>query len=133
MKKTPEFITDALKKEFNIVFLDFDLEEMITNRGLKIHSWGRVNHDSRLKKEIYEFNNDDEAARIVNNLISEKSLNGDVEVVWANAEVLSIKCKIDFLKNYSNEIMCEDWDVWVFGSGQWVMEKYHEGELVFLE
>ncbi|CAN7212531.1 hypothetical protein LJR129_000665 [Acidovorax sp. LjRoot129] len=133
MKNSPKFITDALKGEFNIVYLDVDLEKMITNRGLKIHSWGRINHDSRSKKEIYEFNNDDEAARIVSNLINEKSLSGEVEVVWGNAEVSSIKCKIDFLKNYSNEVVCEDWDVWIFGGEQWVMEKYHGGELVFLE
>lgn len=127
----PKFITKKIQEKFEITPKFSDMEEMIKERGLLVHSWGRINIESSNNKELYRFNDDDEASEILINIIKEKYLKGRVEIFWSNAETCPIECGIDFLEKFAKEIIYEDWDLWIFCKKDWIIEKYHEGEMIF--
>ncbi len=131
MKTLPEFIKKINREKYNLKLIDLDIEKELNNRKIPITSWGRLNLPEN-KKETHKFTDDLHAAKIIKEIVSTKISDKAAAIIWTNANIAEISCNIDFIKDFSIEITIEDWDFWIIG-GNWIIEKYHEGEVVFFK
>lgn len=129
MKHLPNFAKQIDAEKYSLSPIDFDIETEAKKHNIPIKSWGRLDLSKKNHKN-YKFTNDSEACDILNKIILEQKIQEDITIVWSNADFAEIKSNIRFLKDFTMEILTEDWDVWIFGES-WVIEKYHEGELIF--
>lgn len=129
MKSIPKFTKNLDALKYAIEIIEFDIEKECTSRDISIKSWGRLDfRENSLKKK--KFSDNKEACQRFSEILHENSLGGTVSIVWSDARLAEIRTNIPFLHDFGMEILTEDWDVWIFGNG-WIIEKYHEGELVF--
>ncbi|QNP49491.1 hypothetical protein [Diaphorobacter aerolatus] len=132
MTPTPSIITDEKIIKYNIKTLDFDIEDELKARSIPFTSWGRILVTSATNQYTYNFSDDATASEIEKNLVKNEVIKGPrVIIVWSNAIKPVLSSKIELLKDYSLEIVTEDWDFWIFGD-HWILEKYHEGELILI-
>ncbi|WP_152969558.1 hypothetical protein [Paracidovorax avenae] len=131
MKTLPEFIKKINREKYNLKLIDLDIEKELNNRKIPITSWGRLNLPEN-KKETHKFTDDLHAAKIIKEIVSTKISDKTAVIIWTNANIAEISCNIDFIKDFSIEITIEDWDFWIIGEN-WIIEKYHEGEVVFFK
>ncbi|WP_139160529.1 CDI toxin immunity protein [Paracidovorax valerianellae] len=129
MKHLPNFAKQIDAGKYSLSPIHFDIETEAKKRNIPIKSWGRLDLSKKNHKN-YKFANDSEACDLLNKIILEQKIQEDITIVWSNADFAEIKSNIRFLKDFVMEILTEDWDVWIFGES-WVIEKYHEGELIF--
>lgn len=131
MKMFPSFLHKVDREKYAIELVDFDIQREFNSLGIPITSWGRPIFPKE-KREVYEFTNDANASKIVKEIISGENKTKKLTIVWYDANIAEIQSNIQFLKDYAAEIFTEDWDCWIFGEG-WILEKYHEGELIFFK
>lgn len=112
----------------------FDLEKELVRRGFPIATHGRIDWDKLPKKTIMLVNDDHEAEDAIVKLIHDYKLAGLVTVVWADAGINPLVMGINSVPAYVKQICEEDWDCWIISnSGNWLIEKYHEGEVCYTD
>jgi hypothetical protein len=131
MKILPNFIKKINREKYNLKLIDFDIEEELNNRKIPTTSWGRLSLPEN-GKETYKFTDDLHAGKIIKEIFSTKIFDKNATIIWSNANLVEISCNTEFIKDFSEEIVTEDWDFWIIGEN-WILEKYHEGEVVFFE
>lgn len=129
MKHLPLFAKQVNAEKYSLRSIDFDIEIEAKKRNIPIQSWGRLDL-SKTNHKNYKFTNDPEACTILNGIISDEKIHGNIIIIWSNADFAEMASDIKFLQDFTMEILTEDWDVWIFGEN-WIVEKYHEGELIF--
>jgi len=109
-----------------------DLEKELVTRGFPLASHGRIDWDKLSERNLYEVGDDHEAADVIIKIIQDCKLTGQVMVVWSYAGINPVLMDIKIACKYAIQICEEDWDCWIISkSSNWVIEKYHEGEVCF--
>ena len=109
-----------------------DLEKELVTRGFPLASHGRIDWDKLSERNLYEVGDDHEAADVIIKIIQDCKLTGQVMVVWSDAGINPVLMDIKIACKYAIQICEEDWDCWIISkSSNWVIEKYHEGEVCF--
>ncbi|KMM77356.1 hypothetical protein ACP93_00405 [Xanthomonas sp. NCPPB 1128] len=129
MKHLPGFLKNVEGDASGFEVVGFDIEEEAGKRAIPVTSWGRLDFPDK-GRVAHAVADDMEASAIIREILSARSAECDLTIVWSNADLAEIKCSARLVIDHALEIVTEDWDVWIFGDG-WVIEKYHEGELIF--
>lgn len=53
-------------------------------------------------------------------------------LIWANQLTYEIKVNASFIHSHFDSILEEDWDFWLIYEDKFIIEIYHEGEIVFI-
>ncbi len=130
MKKiTPKFINEGVIKKYEIQFVDSIINEKIHEFKLS-EGFNRISIESAEFYKIYHYQTAFEAKNIVLNLI--KNVIGKLYVIWANGVTSEILADVNFIRDHFDSVMEEDWDFWLIYEDKFIVETYHEGEIVFI-
>lgn len=130
--RNPSFTANRLPDGCQFVEHAVDLESKLLSLGMPIASHGRIDWQDVGGCVVQTFDNDQEAAEIIADTVSEQALRGPAMVIWSDAGIKPLIVDVDFISSCSKAICEEDWDCWIISEARdWIIEKYHEGEVCF--
>lgn len=129
MKKMPEFINEILIKKYEIQIVNLNFNKKIQEFGL-IEGFNRIAYEKSNSYELYYYQTALEAKKIVFDLIF--NMTNNFYLIWANQLTYEIKVNASFIHSHFDSILEEDWDFWLIYEDKFIIEIYHEGEIVFI-